>query len=368
MTDQNSCAIVLTEVEAFGGAERSCLALSHWLYKNGIANHLVAYSDAANLPRYASHPLRIVQLKPQRGAYNKISALRRYFHDHPGRPKPLMSGYQPALHGYLAGAKGYHTLMHDTPSLFSDGGTDGRLSSNLRRKFLDSLVARGLRGGGKCIVTSEYLRRDSRAYFGVDADIVRMGGMAHAGSFRLRPVTAELRMLSVSRVEANKRIDWMLHALATLEQAVPKLSSQINWHLDVAGKGSLMEPLRQMASELGLADRVHLHGFVSDEQLEELYAAAHLFLMPAVQGYGIPATESIYRGAPVLLHRLSGVSDILLDTPWATVIEGDEESMAPGLAKAIESVRAGSHHAFPIPPIPTEDEWAQKVATLCGWV
>ena len=35
--------------------------------------------------------------------------------------------------------------------------------------------------------------------------------------------------------------------------------------------------------------------------------------MPAVQGYGIPAIESLQRGIPVLLHRESGVSDILLE-------------------------------------------------------
>jgi glycosyltransferase involved in cell wall biosynthesis len=90
--------------------------------------------------------------------------------------------------------------------------------------------------------------------------------------------------------------------------------------------------------------------------------------MPAVQGYGIPAIESLSRGIPVLLHRESGVSDILQSTPWATVMEGGEEAMVPALAKAIEGVREGRQLAVPLPELPTEDSWAERVVRLCGWV
>lgn len=126
--------------------------------------------------------------------------------------------------------------------------------------------------------------------------------------------------------------------------------------------------MRALTAELGLGNRVRFHGFVSDEELKRLYDAADLFLMPAVQGYGIPAIESLSRGIPVLLHRGSGVSDILLATPWATVMEGGEEIMAPALARAIEGVREGRHLRVPLPELPTEDSWAERVAPLCGWV
>jgi glycosyltransferase involved in cell wall biosynthesis len=123
-----------------------------------------------------------------------------------------------------------------------------------------------------------------------------------------------------------------------------------------------------MAQNLGIGDRIHFHGFVPDEDLEQLFAQTHLFLMPAVQGYGIPAIESLQRGIPVLLHRESGVSDILLDTPWATVLTGGEENMTPALQSAIESILQRRHHAIAQPHLPTEDQWAERVATLCNWL
>jgi glycosyltransferase involved in cell wall biosynthesis len=356
--------IVFTEIEQFGGAERSALALARWLHARNMPVHIVTYADRCNLASYATHPLPVVELKAV-GTGNRIRALKAYFKDR--APQPLLSGYQPALHATLAGLRGFHDLMHDTPSLFSDPATR-TLKSRIRLAISNRIVGVGLRSGGATIVTSDYLRAECRRDFGVDAQIARMGGLAAPGAFRIRPVADELRMLSVCRIEANKRIDWILRALADLERAAPPLSSRMNWRLDLAGKGPLILQLTELAASLGVSSRVHFHGFVPDAELQTLYDEAHLFLMPAVQGYGIPAIESLQRGIPVLLHRESGVSDILRETPWATVLAGGEDQMPAALSAAIDGVLSGRHHAVPLPSLPTEDGWAEQVARLCGWV
>jgi glycosyltransferase involved in cell wall biosynthesis len=356
--------IVIPEIEQFGGAERSALALARWLHERNLPVHIVTYADHCNLASYATHPLPVVELKAA-GTRNRIRALRAYFKNRP--PQPLLSGYQPALHATLVGMRGFHTLMHDTPSLFSDPATR-TLKSNIRLAVSSQIVGVGLRSGGNTIVTSEFLKAECRKDFHVEAHVARMGGLAAPEAFRIRPVAGELRMLSVCRVEANKRIDWILRALADLERTAPSLSSRVNWRVDLAGKGPLIPQLTELAASLGIAGRVHFHGFVPDSELQTLYDEAHLFLMPAVQGYGIPAIESLQRGIPVLLHRESGVSDILLETPWATVLTGGEDQMPAALSAAIDGVLTGRHHAVPPPSLPTEDGWAEQVARLCGWV
>lgn len=363
-----SHAIVLGEVVAMGGAERSCFALARWLYERGLPVHFVTYQDKVGLASFASHPLEVVQLNPVMDARHKISALKEYFAQRPGAPQPLMSGYQPSLHGSLASLRGFHCLMHDTPSLFSDANERGSLKRRLSRWVSDRAVARGLQSGGKTIVTSEYLKAETQRVFHVEAAIARMGGMVEEGAFHLRPVSGQLRMLSVSRIEDNKRIDWMVRALATMEKQPTPLSQRTDWRLDITGKGSQLEAMRSLAQELGVADRILFHGFVSDEQLLELYDRANLFLMPAVQGYGIPAIEALSRGIPVMLHRESGVSDILMQTPWATVMHGGEEAMVPVLESAIDKTVAGVQLSAPPPEIPTEASWAAEVARLCRWV
>jgi glycosyltransferase involved in cell wall biosynthesis len=353
-----------------GGAERSVLALSRWLYQHEIPNHIVTYVDHVGLAKHVEHPLEVIELRPQMKSWpratKKIAALRKYFRTQRG-PRPLTSGYQPALHATLAGLRGFHCLMHDTPSLFEDAATLN-LKRRLARRVSDTITGFGLRSGGHTIVTSDYLRAECRREFNIRSDIARMGGLTSPDAFRPRPVAGELRMLSVSRVEPNKRIDWILRALEALEHESPTLSARVNWRLDIVGKGSARDAMQQLATNLGLADRVHFRGYLSDQELAELYEKTHLFLMPAVQGYGIPAIEALSRGIPVLLHRESGVSDILRRTPWAEVISGKENSMLTGLRQAIDRVLAGAQLSAQLPPLPTEDEWAARVARLCNWL
>ncbi|MGP8258799.1 MAG: glycosyltransferase [Acidobacteriaceae bacterium] len=361
--------IVFTEIVQFGGAERSALALARWLHRCDRPCHIVAYADHCNLAHFAAHPLPVVVL-PASGARHRIAVLRRYFRSLPaGSPHPLVSGYQPALHATLAGLRGFHTLMHDTPSLFGDAATR-TVSNRLRIALYNRIIAHGLAGGGNTIVTSEYLRSQCLRDFHIQAYIARMGGLTSPESlFHIRPIQSggTLRLLSVCRIEANKRIDWLLRSLAELEATTPPLSLWTDWRLDLAGTGPQLTSLTQLAAQLGLAGRVHFHGFVPDRELQVLYDQANLFLMPAIQGYGIPAIEALQRGIPVLLHRDSGVSDILLETPWATVFSGDPSHLTAALASAIDGVLDGRHLAAHLPPLPTEDEWASQVARLCAW-
>jgi glycosyltransferase involved in cell wall biosynthesis len=316
--------------------------------------------------------MEVVELRPAPGVRKKIAAMREYFVQQPATPpKPLLSGYQPALHATLAGMRGFHTLMHDTPVLFGNAKLY-TAKDKIRIAISNRIIGYGLRSGGNTIVTSEFLRGECRKDFHCAAKIARMGGLSpvsdSSANALIRPVDRQLRMFSVCRIEANKRIDWIIRSLAELERGDTPLSSRTDWRIDLAGSGSLIPSLREMAESLGIGDRVHFHGFVSDKDLEGLFAQAHLFLMPAVQGYGIPAIESLQRGIPVLLHRESGVSDILLDTPWATVLSGGEEQMTGALHSAIDGVLQGRHHAIAQPNLPTEDTWAEQVAILCGWL
>ena len=373
--------LFMSEVEAMGGAERSILALGRWLHDHGKHSYLLTYYDRINLERLADFPLPTVPLNPAGNARAKVAALREHLRSRPQTaPSPLTSGYQPALHCAVAGTGRFHCLMHDTPSLF--GGDRLTFAQRVRIAVSNRQIGRAMRrSGGVMIVTSEFLQQECQKDFHLHAEIARMGGLAHQHAFRPRPVTPasqtgiagaqrqpRLNLFSVSRIEANKRIDWLLDALSALEQAPSPLSARADWHLDIAGKGSQLQAMVARAQELGLQGRVHFHGFVPDDQLEALYDRAHLFLMPAVQGYGIPAIEALQRGIPVLLHRDSGVSDILLDTPWATVLTGGKEELGAKLAGMIDWLLTNGHLTTPPPAhLPTEELWAERVATLCGY-
>ncbi len=69
----NSRAIVLTEIEAMGGAERSVLALARWLHQQGIPSHIVTYIDHVGIAKHAEFPLEVIELRPKMRATRKIA-------------------------------------------------------------------------------------------------------------------------------------------------------------------------------------------------------------------------------------------------------------------------------------------------------
>jgi glycosyltransferase involved in cell wall biosynthesis len=112
---------------------------------------------------------------------------------------------------------------------------------------------------------------------------------------------------------------------------------------------------------------VHFLGFVSDEQLETLYRLAHVFLMPARQGFGLPALEALYRRCAVVLNRESGVSEILEGTPWVLIAEAGEPAFAAALRSMLLRVRRPGLFERPLPDLPTMERWADDVIEALGW-
>jgi phosphatidylinositol alpha-1,6-mannosyltransferase len=89
----------------------------------------------------------------------------------------------------------------------------------------------------------------------------------------------------------------------------------------VAGAGPEEPRLRDLAREVGCAAHVRFIGSVSGEDLEALYAACDIFVMPSralaqrdgVEGFGIVFLEAGACAKPVVGGRSGGISDAVLD-------------------------------------------------------
>ena len=64
------------EIEAFGGAERSLLALSRWLHERKLEHRLLLYYDDIHLSFYAHHPIDIFTLNPEAHVMHKVGMLQ----------------------------------------------------------------------------------------------------------------------------------------------------------------------------------------------------------------------------------------------------------------------------------------------------
>lgn len=127
-------------------------------------------------------------------------------------------------------------------------------------------------------------------------------------------------ILSVGRLEQNKRVDLLIRAL-------PYCDSHIQ--VKIAGRGPQMEEFKALAEELGVADRVSMLGFVPDEDVIKLYAGALGVCYPPLdEDYGYVTLEAFLSGKPVLTCRDSGgVLEFARDGENSYVADFDPQQM-----------------------------------------
>lgn len=81
----------------------------------------------------------------------------------------------------------------------------------------------------------------------------------------------------------------------------------------VIGTGDLLPSMRQLAWELGIADRFTFHGFQSAKKVESLLAQSDVFVMPSVsEPFGIVALEAMAQQIPIIISKQSGVAECLM--------------------------------------------------------
>jgi len=78
------------------------------------------------------------------------------------------------------------------------------------------------------------------------------------------------------------------HRLDHVISVIANFPAKSSPHLLVVGEGPAVETCRKLASNLGVADRVHFTGFVSREEIPEYLAAMDIALQPAVTEYASP--------------------------------------------------------------------------------
>lgn len=148
-----------------------------------------------------------------------------------------------------------------------------------------------------------------------------------------------IKIITVARLAEKKGIEYAIAAVAKVLKTHPNIIYKI------VGEGNLREPLEKLIAELDVADKVHLLGWMTQDEVRQLYADSHIFILSSVtaangdkEGQGLVLQEAQAMGLPVLSTLHNGIPDGVIDGESGFLVpEKDVDALAEKLTYLIEN-------------------------------
>ncbi len=179
-----------------------------------------------------------------------------------------------------------------------------------------NLEKQGMEAADKIIAVSQFTKSTIVNHYGISPDKIEVvwNGI-NADEFRHEDGENAVSVLKkggykivlfVGRITMQKGPDYFLLAAKKVLQFNPKV------YFVIVGSGDMEQQIMQQAAFLGISDKVVFPGFLRGEELNQVYRAADLFVLPSVsEPFGITPLESIVNGTPALVSYQSGVAEAL---------------------------------------------------------
>jgi glycosyltransferase involved in cell wall biosynthesis len=116
-------------------------------------------------------------------------------------------------------------------------------------------------------------------------------------------------VLYVGGFDPRKNMDSALRAFSVFARSVgaERIRFKVVCALDETDRVKYLA----LASELGVADRIDLTGYISDDELSYLYRGASIFFFPSLyEGFGLPALDALACGVPVVASNTSSIPEV----------------------------------------------------------
>ncbi len=145
----------------------------------------------------------------------------------------------------------------------------------------------------------------------VDANVFLPGEKMN-GILSRHKIAADSRIIlfvgGLDRAHYFKGVSLLLEVCSQLFPIHP------NVHLIIVGEGDCRKEYERQSRELGIAERTHFAGSVSDAELPQYYACADVCTLPSIdssEAFGIALIEALACGKPVVATDLPGVRSVV---------------------------------------------------------
>ena len=215
-----------------------------------------------------------------------------------------------------------------------------------KRVYHRIFTVRSIRKASRVIAVSESTKQDAIELVGVapervqtvytclDAKFSQLPDAEAIDSFREKQGLqgeGQGYILYLGTLEPRKNVTTLIEAYARLRTQYQRAEKLVL----AGGKGWLYDAIFDRVRQLGLESEVVFPGFVADSEQVLWYTAAAAFAYPSLyEGFGIPVTEALACGTPVVTSNVSSLPEAGANMAL-TVDPLDVEAMTEALYKAL---------------------------------
>ena len=212
------------------------------------------------------------------------------------------------------------TTIHDmTPWYYADGQSALYLH---RRWGYTTVISSAVRRAESILSVSEYTKKDIVKLFpkceekirvvypGIDSFFHKEENYVIINEAKKRYGITKPYILYVGVFRVHKYIPALLRAFKIISDAHPE------YELVLVGDQKKADPdIEKTMRELSLEGKVRKTGFIPNEDLNTLYSAAEVTVIPSLkEGFGLHALESLTCGTPVAASEMTSIPEILGDS------------------------------------------------------
>lgn len=138
-------------------------------------------------------------------------------------------------------------------------------------------------------------------------------------------------VMSVGRMVPEKGFQVLNNAAANVLYQYP------NVRFVIAGKGGMLDSLRNQVDRMGLSDRIWFLGYTSDEDLNKLFIVSDAAVFPSTyEPFGITAIEAMAAGTPTIVSDTGGLGEIVdHGHTGIKTYAGNSDSLAWGILQVL---------------------------------
>jgi len=141
-----------------------------------------------------------------------------------------------------------------------------------------------------------------------------------------------------------------------------------NINLNIIGSGPELKKLKTISKEINISKKTKFYGQISENKKNKLLSNAHINLIPGVQGYGLPALESLKLGVPTVINKESRICEILKNNKMVKITKNNKSDFIKNLYNYSENLKNKKISNYKLNHLPTGETWSLAICKLCNWL